>query len=106
MKIVHTLIFSAFILPSICGATEYKPDGFILCKHDGSLRTLHSSVGESGCMAYYSKEGEQTKIAESKSKDYCRSVLSTVKATLEASNWKCRSTAKSTVHNVDEKVTR
>ncbi|MEY4616220.1 MAG: hypothetical protein RJB66_1180 [Pseudomonadota bacterium] len=68
-----------------------------LCRRGEEVRTLRVEVKESACRAWYSKEGLDSKVADSKGDQFCSDVISQIKDTLISAGWRCRDISSSGV---------
>ena len=54
------------------------------------IRTLRTNQSNEVCNSWYTKEGIDEKVADSKDLELCLNVIFRIKATLESANWKCK----------------
>lgn len=91
------LVFSVtmLILAQAAGAAvDEKVSTFVLCKNKKDVRTLRilpESDKPENCKITYSKGGSEETMGSNRSLNSCKSILKSIQANLEASNWSCRS---------------
>ena len=88
------VLLSFFAATNIYG-TEESPREFVMCKHDGEVRTLSILMNpENHCVTHYTKNGKDEIIARAKSPALCHDRLKQLQGILKSANYNCRSIAK------------
>lgn len=83
------------------GAATATPDeevpkvGYYLCKLGRQVRSLRVEVKDSGCKAYYTKQGVDQEVGKSGDRDLCYRVTNRIRKNLELGDWKCRDVSSS-----------
>lgn len=72
-------------------------DTYWLCRSGAEVRTLRVETDQSLCVGWYTKQGVDEKVAESKETQLCREVILRIKETLESSAWKCKNISNSKI---------
>lgn len=76
-------------------------EAFVLCKHDKTVRTLRiEEVRDSGCRAFYTKQGVDQVIGMSQNKESCGGFVVSVRKNLEGASWNCRDVKESRVSTI------
>jgi hypothetical protein len=84
-------ILWAFFISGVGSLAQANPgSSYWLCRRGMEVRTLRIQNTDSGCLAYYTKEGVDDKIGDSKEIELCKSVILKVKGILEYAGWKCK----------------
>ncbi len=103
MKIAQRLIFKkiqlwAFFI-CIFGAqvNALAESSYWLCRRSMEVRTLRLKIKEDSCVAWYTKEGLEERIADTKDIELCKSIVSKIKGTLESAGWKCKDISNSQI---------
>lgn len=81
---------------STSAATEDVPKvKYYLCKLGRQVRSLRIDINDSGCKAYYTKQGVDQEVGKSTDRDLCYKVTNRIRKNLETGDWKCRDVSSS-----------
>lgn len=76
--------------PAATPAEEIPKVTYYLCKLGRQVRSLRVDIENSGCKAYYTKQGVDQEVGKSSDKDLCFRVTNRIRKTLEGGDWKCQ----------------
>jgi hypothetical protein len=81
-------LFWAIFIFSLHCASHASQSSYFLCRRAMDVRTLRIQTPKDGpCVAWYTKEGLDHKVAESRDSTFCIEVVKQIKETLV---WKCK----------------
>ena len=92
MRYLLPALFSFFLI-SIVSDEAFAKEQFVICKQSKFVRTIRSVVSDNsdqGCVAYYSRDGQEKIVGEGKFSETCKKIVGNVRTNLEAANWSCR----------------
>lgn len=72
-------------------------EGYWLCRRAPDVRTLRIESKDGSCVSWYTKDGLDEKVAESKEGQLCYDVVDRIKETLLAAGWKCKDISRSRI---------
>ncbi len=86
-----TLVGLASFAETQPAANEDAPKvTYYLCKLGRQVRSLRVDISNSGCKAYYTKQGVDQEVGKSGEKDLCFRVTNRIRKNLEGGDWKCQ----------------
>lgn len=94
-----TVLWVFFIFSGlfISKAEALNLQSYWLCRRGDEVRTLRVETSDVSCLAWYTKEGTDSKVADSKGGQFCSEVVIQIKDTLIGAGWRCRDISKSGV---------
>ena len=90
-------LWAFFIFASIFSSSVLAENSYWLCRRSMEVRTLRLNSNEASCQAWYTKEGIDERVADTKDVVLCRSIVIKIKTTLEAAHWKCKDISSSQI---------
>lgn len=90
-------LWAFFICANLFSSAVLAENSYWLCRRIMEVRTLRLSSNEISCQAWYTKEGRDERVADTKDVELCRSIILKIKSTLESANWKCKDISNSQI---------
>jgi hypothetical protein len=85
---LKVLLWAIFI-SGVANLAQAADSSYWLCRRAMEVRTLRVDTSETSCVAWYTKDGLDEKVADSKDAALCSSIVLRIKNTLQSAGWKC-----------------
>jgi hypothetical protein len=86
---------------------DQKAAAYVLCKNQKNVRTIRVTTDPNQndvCSITYTKGGLDEVVGANRNLSACKSILQSIRANLEDSNWNCRNISKAGVSTSSEAV--
>jgi hypothetical protein len=100
-------LIAALFLPlnsafSLVQEEELNDKSYYMCRLNGEVRTIRMLKRLDGsCYVYYTKNGIDQKISDSKNLSVCPDVFQRIQSNLEQAGWRCKNISSSKVTGSD-----
>lgn len=95
LRNIQLWVFFIFVFGA--QAQALAESSYWLCRRTMEVRTLRFKAKEASCVAWYSKEGLEERVADTKDVELCKSIVFRIKSTLELAGWKCKDISNSQI---------
>ena len=90
---------------SFSEAAIARQEQFVICKQSKFVRTIRAITSDKstdGCVAYYSRDGQEKEVGQGKFDETCTKIVENVRTNLEAANWRCKDVKHSATQSEDQ----
>jgi hypothetical protein len=94
---LNKLLWAFFICTLTYQARAEAGSSYWLCRKSMEVRTLRIQATDLICVAWYTKDGLDEKVADSKDSTLCGHIVSKIRATLESAGWRCKDISSSQI---------